>query len=209
MKLYYFDTPNPRKACAVARYLNSPVEFVHTDLGKGEHKTPQYLAINPNGKVPALEDGDLKLWEANAIMCHLAGVADSDLWPKEREHQVEIMRWLSWDSEHFTHHASTLYFEYLVRPRFGLGTIDRAAVIEASGWVTKFGAVLDDHLNGRKFLLGDTLTIADFAVAITLPYAEQAHIPLDGFPHIQRWHDRLNELPAWREPFPTAEAVAA
>ncbi|MDT3684637.1 MAG: glutathione S-transferase family protein [Pseudorhodoplanes sp.] len=209
MKLYYFDTLNPRKACTVARYLNSPVEFVHVNLGKGEHKSPQYLAVNPNGKVPALEDGDLKLWEANAIMCHLAGASDSDLWPKETERQVEVMRWLSWNSEHFTHHASALYFEYLIKPRFGLGTIDRAAVIEASGWVTKFGAVLDDHLNGPKFLLGDALTIADFAVAITLPYAKEAHIPLDGFPHIQRWHDRLNELPAWREPFPTTEAVAA
>jgi glutathione S-transferase len=52
MKLYYSDTTNPRKACAVARYLNSPVEFVHIDLAKGEHKTPDYLAINPNGKVP-------------------------------------------------------------------------------------------------------------------------------------------------------------
>src|SRR3954462_9511039 len=70
MKLYYADTLNPRKACAVARYLNSPVEFVHVDLRKGEHKTPAFLAINPNGKVPAFSDGDLKLWEANAIMCY-------------------------------------------------------------------------------------------------------------------------------------------
>ena len=83
MKLYYSDTLNPRKACAVARYLNSPVEFVHVDLAKGEHKTPDYLAINPNGKVPALTDGDLKIWESNAIMCHLARKAGSDLWPRD------------------------------------------------------------------------------------------------------------------------------
>ena len=72
MKLYYFETINPQKACAVARYLNSPVEFVRVDLAKGQHKSPDYLAINPNGKVPALVDGDTKLWESNAIMCHLA-----------------------------------------------------------------------------------------------------------------------------------------
>ena len=68
MKLFYEQTINPRKACVVARYLNSPVDYVHIDLSKGENRTPEYLAINPNGKVPALEDGDLKLWEANAIM---------------------------------------------------------------------------------------------------------------------------------------------
>ena len=50
MKLYYFESPNPRKACAVAKYLNSPVEFVHVDLAKGENRTPEFLALNPNGK---------------------------------------------------------------------------------------------------------------------------------------------------------------
>ena len=53
------------------------------------------------------------------------------------------------------------------------------------------------------------LTIADFAVAVTLPYAEQAHIPIREFPDVQRWHGRLNELTAWREPFPQTSAAAA
>jgi glutathione S-transferase len=50
MKLYYFETINPQKACAVARYLNSPVEFIRVDLGKGENRTPQYLAVNPTAR---------------------------------------------------------------------------------------------------------------------------------------------------------------
>jgi glutathione S-transferase len=208
MKLYYFDTLNPRKACAVARYLGSPVEFIHVDLGKGEHKTPEYLAINPNGKVPALVDGDLKLWEANAIMCHLASFDGSDLWPRDGRQQTEIIRWLTWNSEHFTRHAGNLYFHFIIKPRFNLGAPDMAEVGEAQGYVRKFGAVLNDHLSGRKYLLGDALTVADFAVAITLPYAKQAQIPLDGFAAIERWHDRLNELPAWREPYPTEKAAA-
>src|SRR6185312_7901104 len=57
MKLYWFDTVNPRKACATAKYLQSPVEFVHVDLGRGAHRRPEYLALNPNGKVPTLIDG--------------------------------------------------------------------------------------------------------------------------------------------------------
>lgn len=207
MKLYYFDTLNPRKVCAVARYLNSPVEFVYTNLGKGEHKTEQFLAINPNGKVPALEDGELKLWEANAIMCHLARVAGSDLWPQDVDQQIEVMRWLTWNSEHFTRYAGELYFQYIIKPRFDIGEVDDAAVKEATGYVRKYAGILDQHLTSRKFLVGDALTVADFAVAITLPYAEQAHIPLAEFPNVVRWHDRLNELPAWREPFPQAQAA--
>ena len=120
MKLYYFDTLNPQKACAVARYLNSPVEFIHVDMRKGEHKTPEFLAINPNGKVPAFSDGDLKLWESNAIMCYLAQKAGSDLWPRDERGQIELTRWLTWNSEHFTRHAGELYFQYIIKPKFGL-----------------------------------------------------------------------------------------
>jgi glutathione S-transferase len=208
MKLYYFETLNPRKACAVAKYLGSPVELVRVDLAKGEQGKPEFLAINPNGKVPALTHGSAKIWEANAVMAYLARAAGSDLWPRE-EQQIELMRWLTWNSEHFTRHAGTLYFQHIIKPRFGLGPIDAAAVEEATGFFRKFAKVLSDHLAGRKYLLGNALTIADFAVAVTLPYAKAARIPVSEFPEIERWHARLEELPAWREPFPTVKAAAA
>lgn len=209
MKLYYSDTLNPRKACAVARYLNSPVEFVHIDLAKGENKTPEYLAINPNGKVPALVDGDLKIWESNAIACHLARKAGSDLWPQDDARKLELIRWLTWNSEHFTRHGGTLYFEHIIRAKFGLGAPNAAAVEEATGFWRRFAAVLSDHLRGRKYILGDTLTVADFAVGITLPYAEKANIPVKEFPEVERWYARLNELPGWRDPWPAEKAAAA
>jgi len=209
MKLYYFETLNPRKACAVARYLGSPVEFVRIDLGKGENRTPEYLAINPNAKVPALTDGGTRLWEADAIMGYLARAAGSDLWPSDGERQIDMVRWLSWNAYHFTRHAGALYFQHIVKALiFGTGP-DPKAVEEATGYFKQFAGVLNDHLRGRKYLLGDTLTIADFSVAVTLPYAEKAKIPVAGFAEIERWHARLNELPAWREPFPKAEAAAA
>jgi glutathione S-transferase len=62
--------------------------------------------------------------------------------------------------------------------------------------------VLDGHLKGRKWLVGDGLTVADFSVAVTLPYAEKAKIPINDFPEVRRWHDQLNAFDAWREPFP-------
>jgi len=209
MRLYYSDTLNPRKACAVARYLNSPVEFVHVNLAKGENKTPEFLAINPNGKVPALEDGDLKVWESNAIMCHLARKAGSDLWPRDERNQIELTRWLTWNSEHFTRHAGTLYFEHIIKAKFGLGEPNAAAIEEATGFFKRFAGVLNDHLRDRKYILGDTLTVVDFAVGISLPYAERANIPVKEFPEVERWHARLNELPAWREPWPVEKAAAA
>jgi len=201
MKLYYAETPNPRKPCAVAKYLQSPVEYVHLDLSKGEHQAPAYLAINPNGNVPALEDGAMKLWESCAIMCYLARKAGSDLWPND-DRQIDIVRWLSWDIGHFSHAAGTLLFEHVVKGWIGAGDPDPAAVNEATAAFKQCAAVLNNHLRGRKYLVGTGLTVADFAVATLLPYADQSHLPLDGFPEIQRWHARLNELEAWREPFP-------
>jgi glutathione S-transferase len=208
MKLYYTETLNPRKACAVAKYLDVPVELVRVDLGKGEQRMPPFLAINPNGKVPVLEDGEKRIWEANAIMAYLANAAGSDIWPRGGERQVEVLRWLSWDAHHFTQHAGTLYFEHIIKPALGLGGPDDAAVKEATGYVLKYGHILNEHLRGRAYLLGDLLTIADFAVASTLPWAERAKIPIGEFPEVQRWHGRLNELAAWREPFPRFPAAA-
>jgi glutathione S-transferase len=206
-KLYYAETLNPRKACAVAKHLNSPVEFVHVHLGKGEHKTPDFTALNPNQKVPVLDIGGRTIWESNAIMCFLARFAGSDMWPDD-DRQVEVMRWLHWDALHFLPVTGVYYFEHIIKPMLGMGGPDAAAIEKARAGFMRFGAVLNDHMRGRKFLACDTITVADFAVAITLPYAEKAHIPVAEFPEVQRWHERLSELPAWREPFAAMKAAA-
>ena len=208
MKLYYCETLNPRKACAVARYLQSPVEFVHVDLGRGEHKQPDFMALNPNGKVPVLQEEDWTLWEANAIMCHLSDMAAAGLWPHDAR-QVEIMRWLSWDAHHFTRQAGSLYFEHIIKPQLGIATADKAVIDEVTAQFRTVAGVLDDHLNGRKFLVADQLSVADFAVAVALPYADAAKIPIEEFPAIQRWHARINEIEAWRNPYPARAAAAA
>ncbi|MFC5741684.1 glutathione S-transferase family protein [Dyella tabacisoli] len=209
MKLYYAETLNPRKSCAVAKYLGSPVEFVRIALEHGEHLKPEYLAKNPNGKVPLLVDGDLILWESAAIMTHLAVKAGSNLWPSDGAQQVEVMRWLSWDLAHFSRHGGALYFENYVKPAIRMGETDAAVVAEATKFFKRFAGILDEHLADRRYLVADQLSLADFAVASVLPWAKEAKLPLEGFTHIVRWHDRMMELPAWREPFPTPLSAAA
>jgi glutathione S-transferase len=91
------------------------------DLAKGEQQTPAYLAINPNGKVPTLIDGERIVWEADAIMCHLAEQAGSDLWLRDIARQIDVVRWLSWNHQHFNRHGGELYFQHVNKSRFGLG----------------------------------------------------------------------------------------
>ena len=203
MKLHYAEVLNPRKVCALAKYLGSPVSYVKVDLAKGAHLGPAFRKLNPNGKIPVLEDDGHVLWEADAILCHLARRAGSDLWPSDAR-QVEVMRWLSWNQAHFQRFAGVSYFERVIKPMFGAAPASEEKIAEATKPFRRAARVLDDHLADRPFLTGDTLSIADFSVAITLPYAEKAGLPLDDCPAILRWHDRLMQIDAWRDPWPTA-----
>jgi glutathione S-transferase len=201
MKLYYSDILSARRACAVAKYLKAPVEYIYLDLARGDQKRPDYLAINPNGAVPTLVNGDKVTWESDAVMCQLSEDMRSDLWPNDAR-RLEIVRWFSWNHQHFTRAGGALYFENIVKRRFGIGDPDSTVVEEASNGFRRYAAILNKHLQDRRWVVGDSLTVADLSVAMTLPYAEQANLPLDEFAHVRAWHDRLNEIEGWRDPFP-------
>jgi glutathione S-transferase len=201
MRLYYCDILSAHRACAAARYLNAPVEYMYIDLAKADHRNPSYLALNPNGKVPTLVKGQRITWESDAVMCQLSEDMGADLWPHDAR-QIEVMSWFSWNHQHLTRAGGALYFEYIVKSRFGIGPPDPTVIESELGQFRRFARVLDDHLAGRKWLVGDGLTVADFSVAMTLPYAEQARLPLNEFANVRRWHDGLNDIEAWREPFP-------
>ena len=202
MRLHYAETLMPRKACFVARHLDAPVDFIRVDLGKGEHKAPAFRALNPNGKVPLLVDGDLALWESDAIMMHLALGMGSDLWPADPRAQVEVQRWLSWAAHEFNPQAGTLYFEHVIRPMFGMGEVDGEAEAAALARTRRGLQILDAHLAERNFILGLSLSLADVSVAVTFPYAGKANIPLADYPAVARWNDRLRALAHWDAPFP-------
>ena len=140
-------------------------------------------------------------------MAYLAHKAGSDLWPSDTMEQIDVLRWLAWDVAHFSRHAGTLFFENLIKPRIG-DEADPAVVEEATGFFTRFSGVLENHLADRDYVVGGRLTIADFGLGSMLPDC-QGLLPLDDRPNIARWHDRLNELPAWRNPYPSAESEVA
>jgi glutathione S-transferase len=207
MKLYYMETMNPRKVCATAKYLRSPIEYIPIDGVPGGLKGADYMAINPNGRAPVLVDGELRLWESAAIMMHLAVQAKDDLWPlSDPARQVEIVRWLSWDLSEFAPHAGTIYFENYIKPKLGFGSTDHALVEANREPLNRAAQLLDAHLERHQFLVGEHLSIADFCVGVLLPQQDELGLSLRGYRHLQRWHARLMEIEAWRNPWPEQAA---
>ncbi len=201
MKLYYHPiSDNCRRVLAtIHENGRDDIELEVVDLMKGAHKQPEFLALNPNGKVPVLVDGDLKLWESVPIMQYLS--SDSPLWPPNRS-RYDIIRWQCWTIAHWGPSISKVVFERLIKGFMGGGPPDEAVVAKALEDVSRFAGVLDGHLKVSKYLVGDSLTLADFTVAANTASAKKASIDLTPFEHLEAWYGRIEELDSWKKSAP-------
>jgi glutathione S-transferase len=194
MKLYTnLFSPNARKVHAVAHELGIDLETQTVDLRAGEQRTPEYLALNPNGKVPTLVDGDTVLWESNAIMCYLAGKGDTELWPKSAK-RYDILRWMFWESNHLTNARDRLFGQKF----FSGSNPDQQIIERATKDFRKYAKVLDANLANNTYVTGDTLTLADFAIGVDFGYAVPLDLPLDGLDNIARWWASLSATDSGR-----------
>ncbi|MEL6937214.1 MAG: glutathione S-transferase family protein [Cyanobacteria bacterium J06607_17] len=203
MKLYYFPpSPNSRRAQVVAVYLELSVELALINLPQGDQRTADFLALNPTGRIPVLQDGDFVLWESNAIMQYLASQVSTPLWPDDAQQRADIMRWQSWQLAHWAKGCQPLNYERLVKKVLQLGEPDPQVEQQALKTFHKEAQVLNTHLADREYLVNNTLTLADFSVAGDLTYAVPAQFPLGEYPHIRAWYDRIEALPAWQQTAP-------
>jgi glutathione S-transferase len=207
MKIYWIKAQAPRRVLALVKHLGVQAEFIEVS---GSLKTPDFAALNPNMKAPVLVDGETVLWESNAIMAHLCIRKTCDMWPAhDPSEQVEVLRWLAWNDCHWAPAVGPFYFEHIVKRTFGIGTPDRAALIDKVANLRTLAAVLDGHLRARSYVACGRLTIADFALASMATDWREAEMPLESYPNVVRWLDRLMGVAAWAEPWPERQTVAA
>jgi glutathione S-transferase len=201
IEIYAFPrSPRAFKTIVVARHLGLDACVRFLDLIKGEQKTPQYAALNPNMKMPTMVDGDYVLWEANAIMQYLASLKpQSGLFPADERKRLDITRWQFWDLAHWDPACAIFAFEYVAK-RFVVGDVppDPVAIEKGNADFARAAIVLDGQLKGRKFVTGDTLTLADFSIGAAMNLAEMAHFPVAPYHEIKRWYASLCALPAWQ-----------
>lgn len=204
MKLYYNPmSPNVRRVRLTAAVLGIELEEKKLDFAKGEHKNPEYLALNPNGAVPTLVDDDFVLTESRAIMQYLASKKpESGLLPRDEKARADVTRWQFWDSSHLSPHLGALAMEKLFKGMMGLGDPDARKVEEALSSFRRFASVLNKRLEGRQYIVGSALTLADLTIASSLMYVKQAEAPLAEFPNVEAWWSRISGLDAWKKTNP-------
>ncbi len=204
MKLYHFPiSPNSRRVVAVLHYLNLDCELELVDLSKGEQMKDSFIKLNPNHMIPTLVDEGFVLWESNAIMQYLCSkAANSSLWPSDPRIQADINRWQFWQSSHFGSACSVLIFEWVVKKFFMSAEADLQEVAKGEERFHRFAKVLEGHLKGRDWLVGNGVTLADFSVGSFLALAELAKYPLEPYKEIKRWYSNVEQLPAWKSSAP-------
>jgi glutathione S-transferase len=192
MKLYQFPlSPNCQKVVALASEVGVALELAPVDLFKGQSRTPELLAKNPNGKLPILEDGDFVLWESNAMLGYIAAKADrTDLAPSAPRERAEVERWLSWHNAHFAPAIRKVAFERVVKKLAGRGAPDEAIVQQGIAEFAEVARVLDQSLGSKEYLCG-RLTIADFALIPSAALTESCGLDFGPYPNAKRWLERM------------------
>lgn len=191
MRLYDFAfSPNSRKVRAVAYELGIPLELVAVDLVHGASRDPSFLALNPNGRVPVIDDDGFVLWESAAILRYLSAKREGALVPREPRAQADMDRWIAWQLAHLAPAMGKVAYERVVKRLTGRGVPDERAIAEGAIEFSKLTAILEAALDGRDHVAGP-LSLADFALASHYSLASICGLDLAPFPRVKAWLARV------------------
>ncbi|MRW93440.1 glutathione S-transferase family protein [Duganella sp. FT80W] len=203
MRLYHHPaSSSSRRVTLAALHMGTPLELTEVNLMSQEDRR-RLVLLNPNNKVPVLQDGDFTLWESCAIMQYLADRTHGQtLYPDNILIRADINRWMLWTAQHFAPPLGVIVYERIWKGLTGNGGPDEQAIARAGQQVAQFAAVLEQHLAGRDWIVGEQLTLADLAIAPSLTYIEQAQLPVMQYPKLKAWLGRVAQLDAWRQTTP-------
>ncbi|MFT7289104.1 MAG: glutathione S-transferase [Halieaceae bacterium] len=192
MKLYTHElSGHSHRVRLLASLLNLQPENVAVNLLGGAHKQPEFLALNPFGQVPVLEDGDVALFDSNAILVYLATAYDSERswYPNDALAQAQIQIWLSKAANEVANGPAAARLVTVFKAGY-----DHAAVIDKAH---SFLRVLEGALVGREWLVGDAPTIADVALYSYVAHAPEGGVDLAAYGNVRTWIGRVQQLPGF------------
>jgi len=204
MKLYEFGPTRSIRVRWTLQELGVDFEPIRVNLLAGEHQRPEFLMINPAGKIPVLVDGDLVLTESVAIVLYLADkYSNKGLIPTELKERAHVNRWLLFAATELEQPLWRISRHTVLYPEDQRLPGD---VVLASQDFKAMASVLEEHMQRRQFVVGDRVTVADFVTAYTLDWANEDHL-LDDFPQLRTYMERMYARPS--APPRIAEAFAS
>jgi len=188
---------NVQKVVWCADELGLAYERIDAGGKFGVNDTPAFLAMNPNGLVPVIEDDGFVLYESNAIVRYLcAKTGTGTLWPGELRARADVDRWMEWQSTAYTPAMGPAFMQLVRTP----AERRSAETIEASRQKSdKLSGILDAHLAGRRYLTGDAFTAADIVVGCAVHRWLKLPLERTPRPHLERWYADLKSRPASRQ----------
>jgi glutathione S-transferase len=174
------------------------LQYVREDVGGkfGGNRTPDYLAMNPNGLVPVLREDGFTLWESNAILRYLGTSNPSKLWPEEPRARALLDRWMDWQIAHLSDPMRIIFWTLVRTPE---PDRDMQAVARAVGDAGARWAILEAHFADRSFLGGEDFTLADIPAGCFAHRWFSLGIERPHLPAVHAWYERLLERPAYAQ----------
>jgi glutathione S-transferase len=180
--------------------LGVPYQGVPTNPGGGETRVPEYLALNPNGHIPTLVDGELVIWESMAINLYLARKHGGPLAPRTLAEEAAALQWSFWVMTEAEGHLVTYGMH---TSRLPAAERDPGRASDAHERLQTALRVLDPPLARRPHLTGERFTVADLNVAAVLSWTRIVGIEVSAHPHVERWLDACLARPAARKFLPS------
>ena len=193
IKLYGVPGSRAMRPLWMLEELGVPYENIKTSF-TGECRQPDYLTINPNGHIPAMQDGDVTLWESLAINLYLARKYDKGLWPKSVAGEGQTFKWSIWA---MTEAEEPVVTALMHRAFFPEDQRDKVKGDDAAQRAETPLRVLDGELAGKNYLLGSDFTAADLNVASVVCWAPMAGIDLGKAGNVSAWMNRCTARPAY------------
>lgn len=185
---------NVQKVVWCAEEIGLACERIDVGGKFGGNDTAEYLAKNPNGLVPVIDDDGFVLYESNAIVRYLAAKSSAgSLWPTDPRHRADVDRWMEWQSTGYTPAMWGAFWNLVRTP---VEKRDAAGIESSRQKSEKHSAILDAHLAGRRYLTGDTFTAADIVVGCAAHRWLNMPITREPRPNLERWYADLKSRPA-------------
>lgn len=196
-RLYCFgESGNSYKAALMLELCGLEWEARKIDYFGGETRTPEYRqAVNAMGEAPVLEHGGLRLTQSGVILDYLSEQTGR-FGAESEEERRDIWRWILYDNHKFTSYLGTLRFLVSFAKT---GETQVTEFMRGRG-VTALG-IVNGHLAGRSFMVGERATIADLSMCGYLYFGDELSVDLAAFPHVQSWLGRIAALPGWKHPY--------